>query len=234
MNRRNKKLSKITEKPHAVFYIKPVSYSSSGIIKCAGHVYEGNKINDEPLKCTHKNKCLKDGNINEYTHNISRELFVRFYRSVFTDTHLLNNKTLPVIYCSVFHSNKVIVELLMNIFIEFTIEEDIKSEKQLINNSIRGKYKITIMTQSKTESKGDDKTKTLEIDEYLSNTKMIDTLKILVETDDMMNIIKDIIEEKRQEKIDKYGGFDNAEITKPTYDFKKLVKEYTETGKISL
>ena len=213
---------------NAVFYTKPIKNSSSALIRCVGHRQIGEKIDDEPLICNKNSE--KDDVAEKYVFDLSENLYLRFYRSLYTDKYLMANKTVPVLYCSVVYHDKFWGGLLMNICIEFIIESEIKTEKQLIDNKIDGKYIIAVRIADENV----EKPKIIDIDEFLTEPMMIDTIKSLAGTEEMQSIIKGLLEKRRLERVEKYGSFDDIEINKPKYNFKDLVNEYKKTGKLNL
>lgn len=219
--------SKIGEPINAIFYTKPIKNSSSVKIRCAGHKKVGDKINDEPLVCNKDS--TKEDQAEKYVFDLSDNLYLRFYRALYTDKFLMANKTVPVLYCSLVYHDKFWGGLLMNICIDFTIKSEIANEKQLIDTKIDGNYNIIIRIHD-----DKNKPKTIDIDEYFTDEMMIDTIKSLAQTSEMQDIIKEILEKRRLERVEKYGSFDDIEIPKPKYNFKKLVDKYEKTGELHL
>lgn len=216
---------------NAVFYTKPIKNTSSAIIRCAGHRKIDEKINDEPLECN-KNP-IKPDPAEKYVYDLSENLYLRFYRSLYTDTYLMTHKSIPVLYCSVIYHDKFWGDLIMNINIEFKIESEITSEKQLIGSKIDGKYMMIVVIKDEKKDNNNEP-KIMEIGDYCTDTMMIDTIKSLAETTEMQEIIKSLLEKRRLDRVEIYGSFDDIEINKPKYNFKDLVKQYEETGKLNL
>ena len=208
----------------SVFFTKPVKNSSSSIIKFAGQKSTDDKINDEPIECNDK----KDNE--KYIHNINSNVYLRFFRPYYNEAYLLSNKVLPVIYASVMYYNKIWGGLLMNICIEFNITSNIKSEKDLINNRIDGKYMLAIRIADENV----EAPSITDLDEYINDTAMIDTIISLAQTQHMTDIINQLLEKKRIERIQKYGSFDDIEIPVPKYNFNKVVENYERTGQLNL
>jgi len=213
---------------NAVFYTKPIKNSSSAKIRCAGHKKVGEKINDEPLICNKDTQ--KEDHAEKYVYDLSETLYLRFYRALYTDKYLMTNKTVPVLYCSLVYHDNFWGGLLMNICIEFTIKSEVNNEKQLVDSKIDGNYAIVIRINDDTKQKP----KTIDIEEYFTDDMMIDTIKSLAETSEMQDIIKQILEKRRLERVEKYGSFDDIEIPKPKYNFKDLVNKYEKTGELKL
>lgn len=210
---------------HAVFNVKPVKNTSSAIIKCAGHVNneeEKKSLGDEPIVCN--NEATDEG---KYVFPISDIVFARFYKCYIVDSYLMTHKVIPVMYASIMYQNKMVGGMLLNIFIEFRIEDDnIKSEKQLVGNKINGKYMITIRKEDKNNT--NEEPKTIELDNYTTEAKTIETLKSIILTEEMKEVIDELLEKRRVERIEKFGSFngEDFEILKPKYNFNNLVKEY--------
>lgn len=222
---------------HAIFTVKPIKHSSSATIKCAGHVTEEERqkkgVGDEPIVCNNiKDTSIKDPNIKDeekYIFRITDTVFARFYKCYIVDSYIMTHKVLPVLYASIIYKTQIVGGHLLNIFIEFSIEdENIKSEKQLIGNTIKGKYLLTIKKDN------DENPKTMELDSYTTEAMTIETLKTIIDTKEMRDVIEELLEQKRQERVEKYGSFtcEEFEISRPKYNFNKLVQEYINKNKI--
>jgi putative transposon-encoded protein len=208
-----------------IYNVKPIKKSSSAKIIIKGQIDSIENIVDEPIVCQYESK-----NVDEkfkYIHMISNKVHVKFFRSMITESQLMSTKILPVIHCLINYEDKYIGGPLVNIYIEFKIESDIKSEKDLIENKIDGKYRINIM-------KEDSEPKIIELDLFSTERTTIEILKSFVNSKEIEEIIKDTLEIQRLKRVKQYGSFDNIEIPKPTYNFKKMVEQYEKSGKIVL
>lgn len=220
-------MSKLDSEIHAVFTIKPVKNTSTAVIKCAGHIKnedDKKSLGDEPLVCNENVKDPKDES--KYIFPITDIVYARFYKCYIIDTYLMAHKSLPVMYASIMYQNQIVGGLLLNIFIEFIIEdENIKSEKQLVGNKLNGKFMITIKKDDKNNT---EEPKTIELDNYTTDAITIETLKSIMMTEEMKEVIDELLEKRRLERIEKFGSFngEDFEISKPKYNFNKLVKEY--------
>lgn len=216
-------------KKHALFQIRPVKNSSSATIRCIGHITEEERVIDEPIVCTSpdENKNNKKNENEKYIHDISESLYVRFYRPSVTDVYLMTTKILPVMYCSIMYQDTLVGGLLFNIFVEFKIVSEITNEKDLIGKNLDGKYQITIRKNDTTPPKY------TELDTYFSDKMTIEILKSIIDTKEINDMIAEILEERRLERVEKYGKI-NTDIPTVKYNFNKLVKEYMETNKLSL
>lgn len=198
---------------HGVYCLKPIKNTNTAIIKCVGIVEDNVAIADEELMT---------GNKHSYT--LSDTVFVKFYKCNLMDSFIITTRTLPFLYASILYQNELTGGSLFKIYIDFRIESDVKSEKELINNTLNGKYSIRIKT--------DDNEKIIELDKYDGNASMIETLKLLVQTDEMRDIISNLMEERRKERIALLGSMEDIEIPKVTYNFNDLVKKYKKDGTI--
>ena len=207
---------------HAIFTVKPLKGTSTGVIKCVGHISHNEEFADEPLVC---NKSL-EGDDSKYIHNISESFYIRFYRCNLKDSFMMTTKTLPVIYASILYKNELTCGLLFNIFIDFTIETETKSEKELINTTLEGKYKMRIKLSD------NDTPKIVDLDMYDTDAYMIETMISIIETDKMKSIINKLMEKRRESRMEYVGQQNDYEIPKPKYNFTKLVQGYKSTGKI--
>lgn len=215
-NKRNEKNN--NENIHAVFNIKPIKNSNTAIIKCIGKISNTDNLYDEPLSCS------KD---NEYVYNITDTIYAKFYRCNIKDSYILTTKMLPVMYASVLYQSQLICGLLFNIFLDFTIKSEIKSEKQLINTILNGQYQLRIKTD-------DTNSKILPLELFENEESSLEIMKFLLETAEMKAVITKLLEERKKERQDKMGIMNDLEIPKPKYNFTELVKQYENTGKFEI
>jgi hypothetical protein len=184
-----------------------------------------NKLNKSKKSNKSNGSDLNGETINKYIYNISETVYARFYKSMIAGNYLMMNKALPVIHCSILYEDKLVKGFLLNICIEFQITTKVKSEKELINNKLDGIYQIVIRKDEKEDAK------CIELEIFPTEKIIIETLKTIIQTDEMKSVIKDMLEKRRLERIEKYGSFDDIEIPKPRYNFNKLVQQYSQTHK---
>ena len=207
-----------------IFMVKPVKETNTALIRCVGQVNKGDNIADEPLICNDTSSSNKD---DQYIYKITDTIYARWYLCHIRDTFLMTSKTLPVLYASIMYQTELLSGLLFNIFVDFTIETDIKSEKQLINTTLDGKYRLLIKINEK------DSPKIIELDSFTGNKSMVDTIKTLIETDAMKSLIAQLIEERRKERQERFGSMetDSYCIPKPKYNFNQLITQQEENNK---
>lgn len=220
-----KKKSKLNKNIHAVFKVKPIKGTNQAIIKCVSHTENINNMADDPLICNKKNtKLYEKSNVDDYVYNISDTVYARFYQCNILDSYLLTTTTIPVLYASIMYKTQIISGFLFNIYVDFKIESKIKSEKQLIGTNLDGKYQLRIKMNDK------DPPKIIELDSFDSYDFIIQLIKDIIETNEMKSIIFQLMEERRKERSERFGCFDNIEIPKPKYNFSKLVEQYKENN----
>jgi hypothetical protein len=124
-------------------------------------------------------------------------------------------------YASIIYQTDLLGGLLLNIFVDFIIETEIKSEKQLINNQLDGKYQIRIKIDENIDPK------IIDLDLFTGNKLTIEALKTLIDTEEMRSIISDLMDDRRRDRKEKLGQMDTSHcIPKPRYNFNVLVEQY--------
>lgn len=212
----------------ALFTVKPVRGTSRGKIKCIGHIKKTDKFNDEPLMCN-EDVTKKQTNEEKYVYILREEVHARFFRPTISDRYLMSTKVLPVMYGIIGYKQKLTSGTLLMIIVEFKIEKDVKSEKELIGSELDGKYQIRIkkMTENQNDYIG---TSAIELDNYLGDKNMIETIKKMMKTDEIDQLIDEMLEVRKKERIEKYGGVDDqlTTIPKTVYKFNDLVEQFKQ------
>lgn len=214
-----------TNKIGTVFNVKPLNNSSNAIIKYQGTMDTTDVVKDEPIMCNEDDE-------NKYVYNISEKVYARFYKSMITGNYLMTNRILPVLYCSIMYHDTIVKGFLLNVCIEFEIKTKIVSENDLINKKLEGKYKISIHKDENYYQLDNqiNKPKYIDLDNFTTEEIIIETLKSLINTPDMKELIKEMMNVRRLERIEKYGSITDYEIPKPSYNFNKLVEQYSQNN----
>lgn len=217
---------------HTVFRVKSKKGTNIIKLKCVGLVETDEKYADEPIICN-DNLPTSPNNEDQYVHEISDTVHMRFYKCNIIDSFLMATKKLPVLYASILYQTHITAGLLFNIFVHFKIKTEIKNEQQLVNSPLEGLYDVSL--------KIDDETihSDLKIDVYMGDKAMIEKLKEFVKTDEIKKRIIEVQEKRRLERIEKIGSYEldddeSFEPPTPKFIFKNLVEEYKKTGKIDL
>lgn len=231
---------------HAIFALKPNKGTNTALIKCVGHVEEGENVADEPLPwrvtasasasastpppvtVPATSPTVTASEAEHFVYQITDSIYARFYNCHLKDTFIMTTKTLPVMYASIMYKNELVCGLLMNIFVDFTIKSEVKTEKHLINAPLEGTFAIRIKINDT------DPPKVIELDLFHGTDFMIETMIGILETEEMKAIIGRLMEERRRERMGYLGSMDDIEIPRPKYNFTELVKEYKRTGKIDM
>ncbi len=115
-----------------------------------------------------------------------------------TDAYLISSKTLPVLYLSVTYQKSFRCVLLYRIYLYFTIEDEIKSCKELIGNPINGKFSLKIFINNKEQLIDSD------IGVYIGNDGMYNKLRHFTVVNEMKEIISVMVEEIQQKFSEMY------------------------------
>lgn len=132
-----------------------------------------------------------------------------------TNQYLMSSKTQPMYYVNIVFNKYIQKVLLYKIYLKFTIEDNITSSNQLLNDVLYGKYTTELYVGNL--SKSLEKT----LDKFIGDDETIDWLASLNMTSSMKELVKEMIadvEKKRQEmyketsknydppKLDKYNN----------------------------
>lgn len=205
----------MSDKITLVFYLKP--QKDKAVLKCRGKLNTTDNFFDEPIECN-------DNSSDKLTYPISNTIFARFYKCNVSDSYILSNKTIPIMYASIMYQSNIVGGLLLNIFVNFTVTSEIKSEKDLVGSQLDGKYAIEIRQDNIKEPK------IIELDEYTNNKTMMEILKSIATSDEMKEVYEDLLKERRRERLAKFGS--PSDIRMPSLNkvikFDNLVADYQD------
>jgi len=155
----------------------------------------------------------------EKTLTIKDNVMGYFFNCNITNNFLVQTKKLPVMYMFLEYNYKNLLRSeLFRIFLYFTIEDDIKNEKQLIREKLNGKYTMEILLEDNLEEIN-------TIDQFTSSEDMIEQILTFVQSEEIIEVIDDMVKEKDKLRLEEYGNrFQNIKIPKPTITIKS--KEY--------
>lgn len=142
-------------------------------------------------------------------HRVSGEV----YKCNITHHYLMSSKKLPLCYTSVVLEAPLQKVLLLQIYINFIIESDIKNENDLLNRKIKGRYTLDLVYQNSAEELD-------KLDLYPGDEEIYDKFEKFLKSDDMEEFIKsetNIITEKLREQ---YKG--QFKSIKPPTNIKSL------------
>lgn len=132
-----------------------------------------------------KNEFISDTLIKKY--DILPDVTGEIYSCNITHEFLMISKKLPMMSVSVILDKPLRRILLFKVFLCFVIESEIKSEKDLINHPIDGKFIVEIILD------GVRKEIDNQMDNFPGNEKMYDKLTNFTLEDEMKELIKGII-----------------------------------------
>jgi len=191
------------------------------ILKCVGHIKGEYNVNDEQLQCNREGE-------DKTSYQITDNVHAKFFKCNLRDSFLMTTRTLPIMYCSIMFQNNLMCSLLFNIYVEFVISSEIKTEKQLIGAPLIGQYRLRIKINDT------DPEKVIDLESFTGYNFMMKLIIELIETNEMKTVIGKTIEDERKKRIEKYGSLDDIEIPKVKYNFSELVKQYKKSGKVGM
>lgn len=210
----------IGNQKHGIFYVKPVHDSNNAIIKCAGLINQNEKIVDEQIECNQGE--------NRFVHKFNDDIDIKFYRCNMPDWYLMTTRTIPILCATFIYQHPIVPCNLFCVLVEYNITSKIESEKKLINNVLDGNYQIRI--DSKTNPL------TVSLDKYETTPKMVNKILEFIEKEKetIQCAINQSLEDKRSERIQKFGEVKNIDIPIVTYKDKNLVNAYKKLGKLEI
>jgi hypothetical protein len=158
-----------------------------------------------------KDERIQDTLLNEY--NISPFVNGEVFACNITNHYLVSTKKLPMLYINIrWNKYKMVKPILYKLFLYFTIESEVKSSKDLLENRLYGKFTLDVLI--------DNMNRELEntVDKFPGNEQMIKILEDFTNTEEMKEIINGLIEreEKKREEMFKAEFEEYKSIPKPT------------------
>ena len=161
---------------------------------------------------------MQDGRVQDtlLAHQVIRDnIGVAVFACLLKDSKLMASKKQPIIYANIFQDRKLSPVSLMKIYLCFEITCEIYSSKQLLTNELTGKFTIEMNSENTWVTLDDN------IKSFSGNKETIEYLVDFIKTDEINEIIKELIEaenEKRREKFkQEYGQY---QIPKKSIDLK--------------
>ncbi|QKF93705.1 hypothetical protein QKU48_gp0247 [Fadolivirus algeromassiliense] len=132
--------------------------------------------------------------------DVIKGVYGEIYKCNITDLFLMMTKKLPLFYINVINERPLRKILLFRVYLYFTIESEVKSIKQLLENDLDGKFNLEIMIEKDTRSLNDT------IQKYPGDEKMYDKLKNFALSEEMKTLtyaLVDDIDKKLQKDYEK-------------------------------
>jgi len=149
---------------------------------------------------------------------VQDKLLGYFFTCNITSNFLVRTKKLPVLYMFVeYNHNNIMKAGLFKLFLFFTIEEEVKSEAQLLHNELKGKFTLELEIDNVLEE--------ISVLEFTSIDNILDDMNSFVKSENMTEIINDMVETTDKERETKYGDmFADCKIPTVTLSLKDIAK----------
>ncbi|CAH6421244.1 Hypothetical protein KVN_LOCUS197 [uncultured virus] len=131
-----------------------------------------------------------------YLNNFEVEKYINGYmfKCNITNSYLMTTKRQPILYVSIFFEKSLRNFHLMDIFLFFTIEQEVHSQEEFLNKELKGKFSLECRIENKFVKLDE------QINVYPGNEKILDQLTNFIKNSEMMEILNDLIKEG-EEKI---------------------------------
>lgn len=171
-----------------VYNLEGNENTNTAKFKLEGYIEDNTQILDHELEIKH-NPDIENISIKAYKCRLLHNIVERY-------------RKIPIMYLSIHYERKYAIAHLMNIYIMFDIQDDtkeIKSLDELLSTNLNGKYSVEIVTVNKSKS--------VSLDKYLGDDKMIEYLLLVMETDEIQEIIKEEINNLNNDRRKRFGEF---------------------------
>lgn len=150
--------------------------------------------NESQIKIKHvdnvtlkEHEFVPDTLVNKF--NIDKDINGEIYVCNITNSFLMLSKKLPMTYISVIYEKPLKNILLFRVYLYFTVNEEIKSTKQLLENNINGTFHLEISIENSKKEIKDGITK------YPGDEKMQKKLTDFALADEMKELSKNLVAE---------------------------------------
>jgi hypothetical protein len=164
-----------SEKLRGIFSVKCIRYGSRIKIR---------HLDNVKLK-THEH--IGDTLVHDF--KIMKGVDAGVYECNLTDLFLVTTKKLPVFYINVTYTDRLKEYLLYRVYLCFTITDDIKTEKYLLNNELNGEYSLEIAIDGKRKEINDT------IEYYPGNKKIFKKLENFAKDESMIELTQSLVDE---------------------------------------
>jgi hypothetical protein len=181
----------------------------------------------EGIKDTNKCKIIYTGNINTSEKiidtlidkfDISSNIYGYIYTCNINQNYLLTTKNMPVFYINVIYEKTIIRDEILCFKILFNIIDDIKTEKEFINNDILGEYSLNIQLNNNI--------KILQILPEYNFNNYVNIIKEFINTTDIKQLITNICNDNNLKRVKQYSDiFDISSPPKITISNKDIIRE---------
>ena len=184
-------------------------------------IFTANGIrNESRVKIEHINNMkLKKheyvGDVLKERFDVMKGVFGEIYQCNITDVYLMVSKKLPILYVNIICEKPMRKILLFRVYLYFTIQSEIKTEKELLEKPLDGKFTMEISIESTKRELADD------IPHYPGNEQMYGRLKTFVKTEEMIELIRSLVGDVEKKIREEYAkDFDYFKIPTKTISLK--------------
>lgn len=190
-------------KQHGIYTLEGVDNESKIIIKPIGMISDIETVRDTLIERF------------EISKNVYGEIFV----CNILDSYLVTTKKLPMIYVNVIYDKTVVRSFLFSIYINFTVDADIKKESNLIKTKLSGKFGTEICINNKYQELSSENT---QLAAFPGIIKIKKILKKLTQSKELKTVIDDLIDITNKERVKQFGGIFDGVIPKVTLSLKNI------------
>lgn len=198
-----------------LFQVKGLKDTSKAMIKAIGYADETSEHVDERMDVV---KDIMNGD--EKSVEIIDNVTIKFNKPNITQTFILANKKLPVMYASVVYNKPLVTGVLFNITMFFEITSDtqkIKSFDQLLQTELEGKFTTNILM--------DDKAEVIEMDKFSGYPKTVKNIINILKSESMVEIVKAQLKKRDEERIARLGSLADFKPSIPKYNISELANK---------
>lgn len=129
---------------------------------------------------------------------IQKNVICGIYLCNITDTFIMTSKKLPVMYLNVAYEIPMQKYLLYRVYLCFTITDNVKSDKDLLNKELEGKYSIEISIDGQRKDIDD------QISVYPGDERMYEKLEKFAKAELMVELTQSLVDEINQKREEEY------------------------------
>lgn len=182
-----------------------------------------NKMIIQPMGCIKDTERVLDRLIKSYV--ILDSVKGEIYHSNITNSYLMSTYKQPFLVTKVFIDKKVKSHILFELYLSFVITQKVNSSDEFINKPLDGKFVLDIVIDGSNREL--DVTKLFDV--FPSMPKVVNRLMNFTKTNEMMELIRELVKIYNDEIIKKYTSIYNiSNLPTPTDLTQYLPKTYQQ------
>lgn len=190
-------------KQHGLYTLDGVENESKVIIKPIGMISDIETVRDTLIE----------------RFEISKNVYGEIFACNILDSFMMTTKKLPMIYANVIYDKTVVRSFLFSIYITFTVDADIKNEKNLIKTKLSGKFGTEICINNKYKELNSENS---SLSVFPGIIKIKKLLKKLTQSTELTPIINELIDIINKERVKQFGGIFDGIVPKVTLSLKNV------------